>query len=89
MYSKDSLLRLSFLINLGGGGKVKGSPARRTCALCKANSVTKAFVSLKKKKKAHMERKMLASRDEATGYSLLCVGIKLHSAFLINYTTSC
>lgn len=47
----------------------------------KLTQCDKGFCEWEKKKKAHMERKMLASRDESYRYSLLCVGIKLHSTF--------
>lgn len=82
MYSKDSLLRLSFLINLGGGGKVKGRLQGTLVPCAKLTQCDKGFCeSEKKKKKAHMERKMLASRDEATDIpcSVLALNCIVHS----------
>lgn len=82
MYSKDSLLRLSFLINLGGGGKVKGRLQGALVPCAKLTQCDKGFCEPeKKKKKAHMERKMLASRDEATDIpcSVLALNCIVHS----------
>lgn len=82
MYSKDSLLRLALLINMGGGGKVKGHLQGSLVPCAKLTQCDKGFCESKKKiNKAHMERKMLASRDEATDIpcSVLAFNCIVHS----------
>lgn len=89
MYSKDSLLRLSLLINMGGGGKVKRHLQGSLVPCAKLTQCDKGFCESKKKiNKAHRERKMLASRDEAIDIpcSVLafnCIPYKLYHLMLI------
>lgn len=48
MYSKDSLLRLSFLINMGGGGEVKGHLLGSLVPRTELTQCDKGFCELKK-----------------------------------------
>lgn len=48
MYSKDSLLRLSFLINMGGGGEVTGHLQASLLPCTELTLCNKGFYELKK-----------------------------------------
>lgn len=57
MYSKDSLLGLSFLINMGGGEEVKGHLRGFVTPGMELTPCDKGFCEFKKRKKEKKERK--------------------------------
>lgn len=59
MYSKDSLLRLSFLINIGGGGEVKGHLQGSIVPCTELTQCNKAFCELKNKLKCLWKERCL------------------------------
>lgn len=86
----------SRLINMGGGGEVKGHLRGSLVPGTELTRRDKGFCELKNKLKRiwkercwHQGIRLLLILWTNNRFPPLCVGVKLYSAFLINYTTPC